>query len=293
VGADRAVAANVSRAGVIISSEKSVFTQVGFDNAVGVNTPVFAQFRESGGTIPAQGGAWRVSDFSHGLKLAGPGQMGTTATDITMTPLAAAPARSAPALSLLPPVSEWANAQTLGAKGDDQTDDTAALQRAINANRVVYLPMGRYRNTDTLKLRPDSVLISLHPNRTQLYLPDNAPRFAGVGDAKAMIESAKGGGAVLYGLGLYAGGVNPRASNVIWRAGERSMIIDVRIHGPVIYNNGKASGGGIDPGARWDGQQEHLGHRWRRRHLQCDLDPKWARLHRFLRDRHQDARARL
>jgi hypothetical protein len=249
---------NVSRAGVIISSEKSVFTQVGFDNAVGVNTPVFAQFRESGRTIPGQGGAWRVSDFSHGLKLAGLGQMGTTATDITMTPLGAAPPRSAPALSLLPPISEWANAQTLGAKGDDQTDDTAALQRAINANRVVYLPMGRYRITDTLKLRPDSVLISLHPNRTQLYLPDNAPRFAGVGEAKAMIESAKGGSAVLYGLGLYAGGVNPRASNVIWRAGERSMINDVRIHGPVIYNNGKASGGGIDPGARWDGQQASI-----------------------------------
>nr|AGU11736.1 Pectate lyase superfamily protein [uncultured organism] len=249
---------NVSRAGVIISSEKSVFTQVGFDNAVGVNTPVFAQFRESGRTIPGQGSAWRVSDFSHGLKLAGLGQMGTTATDITMTALGAAPARSAPALPLLPPISEWANAQTLGAKGDDQTDDTAALQRAINAHRVVYLPMGRYRITDTLKLRPDTVLISLHPNRTQLYLPDNAPRFAGVGDAKAMIESAKGGSAVLYGLGLYAGGVNPRASNVIWRAGERSMINDVRIHGPVIYNNGKASGGGIDPEARWDGQHASI-----------------------------------
>lgn len=249
---------NVSRAAVVISSEKSVFTQVGFDNAVGVNTPVFARFRESGRTIAGQGRAWRVRDFSHGLKLASPGQMGETATDITMTPLAAAPPRPAPALTLLPPVGEWANAQTLGAKGDDQTDDTAALQRAINAHRVVYLPMGRYRITDTLKLRPDSVLISLHPNRTQLYLPDNAPRFAGVGAAKAMIESAKGGGAVLYGLGLYAGGVNPRASNIIWRAGERSMINDVRIHGPVIYNNGKASGGGIDPEARWDGQQASI-----------------------------------
>jgi len=249
---------NVSRAGVVISSEQSVFTQVGFDNAVGVNTPVFARFRESGRTIPGQGAAWRVADFSHGLKLARVGEMGKTATDITMTPLAAAPPRPAPALPLLPPVSEWANAQTLGAKGDDQTDDTAALQRAVDAHRVVYLPTGRYRITDTLKLRPDSVLIALHPNRTQLYLPDNAPRFAGVGEAKAMVESAKGGGAIVYGLGLYAGGVNPRASNIIWRAGERSMINDVRIHGPVVYNNGKATGGGIDPQARWDGQQASI-----------------------------------
>ncbi len=249
---------NVSRAGVVISSEQSVFTQIGFDNAVGVNTPVFAQFRESGRTIRGQGAQWRVADFSHGLKLAKVGEMGKTATDITMTPLATAPARPAPALPLLPPVREWANARTLGAKGDDQTDDTAALQRAVDAHRVVYLPTGRYRITDTLKLRPDSVLIGLHPNQTQLYLPDNAPRFAGVGGAKAMVESARGGSAIVYGLGLYAGGVNPRASNLIWRAGERSMVNDVRIHGPVLYNQGKASGGGIDPQARWDGQQASI-----------------------------------
>ncbi len=249
---------NVSRAGVVISSEQSVFTQIGFDNAVGVNTPVFAQFRESGRTIRGQGAQWRVADFSHGLTLAKVGEMGKIATDISMTPLATAPARPAPALPLLPPVGEWANARTLGAKGDDQTDDTAALQRAVDAHRVVYLPTGRYRITDTLKLRPDSVLIALHPNQTQLYLPDNAPRFAGIGDAKAMVESARGGSAILYGLGLYAGGVNPRASNLIWRAGERSMVNDVRIHGPVIYNQGKASGGGIDPEARWDGQQASI-----------------------------------
>ncbi len=249
---------NVSRAGVVISSEQSVFTQIGFDNAVGVNTPVFAQFRESGRTIRGQGAQWRVADFSHGLKLATVGEMGKTATDITMTPLATAPARPAPALPLLPPVREWANARTLGAKGDDQTDDTAALQRAVDAHRVVYLPTGRYRITDTLKLRPDSVLIALHPNQTQLYLPDNAPRFGGVGGAKAMVESARGGSAIVYGLGLYAGGVNPRASNLIWRAGERSMVNDVRIHGPVLYNQGKASGGGIDPQARWDGQQASI-----------------------------------
>ena len=249
---------NVRRAGIVISNEQSVFTQIGFDNAVGVNTPVFAQFRDSGRTIPGQGAQWRVADFSHGLKLARVGEMGKTATDITMTPLAAAPARPVPALPLLPPVGEWANARALGATGDDRTDDTAALQRAINAHRVVYLPTGRYRITDTLKLRPDSVLISLHPNQTQLYLPDNAPRFVGVGGAKAMIESAKGGNAIVYGLGLYAGGVNPRASNIIWRAGARSMINDVRIHGPVVYNNGKATGGGIDPQARWDGQQASI-----------------------------------
>jgi hypothetical protein len=41
---------NVSKAGVVISNERSVYTQVGFENAVATNTPVFARFRDSGKT---------------------------------------------------------------------------------------------------------------------------------------------------------------------------------------------------------------------------------------------------
>ena len=43
---------------------------------------------------------------------------------------------------------------TLGVNGDGKTDDTAALQRAIDTHRVLYLPIGLYRVTDTLRLRP-------------------------------------------------------------------------------------------------------------------------------------------
>ena len=45
-----------------------------------------------------------------------------------------------------------------GAKGDDKTDDTAAVQKAIDAARghgkdaIAYLPSGRYVITDTLKM---------------------------------------------------------------------------------------------------------------------------------------------
>jgi len=240
---------NVSHAGVLISNEDSVFTQVGFDNAVARNTPIFARFRDSGKTIAGQGRQYRVADFSYGLKLPGLGAIGEYATDVTMAPLARMPARRAPAIAALPPVSEWANARALGVKGDDETDDTAALQRAIDTHRVVYLPMGRYRVTDTIRLRPDSVLISLHPNRTQLYLPDGAPAYAGVGGAHPLLQSAKGGDAIVSGLGLYTGAVNPRATALLWKAGAASMVNDVRVHGLNVAPQ---------PQARFDGQHPSI-----------------------------------
>jgi len=47
------------------------------------------------------------------------------------------------------------------ASGDGQTDDTAALQKAIDENETVFLPKGYYRVTDTLRLRPKTKLIGL------------------------------------------------------------------------------------------------------------------------------------
>ena len=220
---------NVSQAGVLISEEKSVFTQIGFDNAIGIATPTFARFRDSGRTIAGQGERYRVTDFSYGLKLPGLGAVGDYATDVTMTPLSRVPARRQPAIAALPPVATWANVQDLGVKGDGETDDTAALQRAIDSRRVVYLPMGRYRITDTLRLRPDSVLITLHPGLTQIFLPDGTPAFAGVGGVKAMVESARGGAAIVSSLGLWSGLNNPRATALLWRAGERSLVNDLSV----------------------------------------------------------------
>jgi hypothetical protein len=250
---------NVSQAGVVISNENSVFTQIGFDNALASNTPVFTRFRESGKTIAAPARAYRVADFSYGLKLSGLGAIGDYATDVKIAPLSRLPARPAPAIRALPPVRDWANARDLGVKGDDQTDDTAALQRAVDTHRVVYLPMGRYRLTDTLKLRPDSVLIALHPSLTHLYLPDETPAYMGVGAPKALLQSAKGGNAIVSGLGLWTGGVNPRATALLWKAGEASMVNDVKIQGGggTVLSKGSPIGPN-DAKARQDGQHPSI-----------------------------------
>lgn len=221
----------VSRAGVVISSENNVFTQVGFDNAVAIDSPVFARFRESGKTVTGKGRAYRVASFSYGLAVPKLGAMGEYKTQADVQPLAALPARRDPAVRALPAMAEWVNVRTLGVVGDGKADDTAALQKAIDGNRVLYFPIGFYKVTDRLKLRPDSVLIGLHPATTQLYIPDGNPAHAGLGSVLPILETPLGGDNILAGLGLFTGRVNPRAAAVLWRSGANSLMQDVKIMG--------------------------------------------------------------
>jgi len=253
---------NVSKAGVLISNENSVFTQVGFDDSVASNTPVFARFRDSGGTVKGEGKAYRVARFTYGLVVPGLGQVGDYKTMAEITPLKALPKAMEPALRAAPPIGEWTNVKTLGVKGDGATDDTAALQKAIDTHRVLYLPIGFYRVTDTLKLKPDTVLIGLHPAFTQLYIPDNNPGHVGVGPVRPIVETPKGGGNIVSGIGLFTGRVNPRASALLWRSGEKSLVTDVKIMGgggtPTADGKplGAAQARSGDPVAdgRWDAQ---------------------------------------
>lgn len=221
----------VSKAGVVVSSENNVFTQIGFDNAVAIDSPVFARFRDSGKTVAGKGRAYRVSAFSHGLTLPKPGEMGSYATQAEIQPLATLPARRYPAVRALPPMTAWVNVRTLGVKGDGTSDDTAALQKAIDGNRVLYFPIGFYKVTDRLKLRPDTVLIGLHPAITQLTIPDDNPAHRGLGSVIPILETPQGGDNILSGLGLFTGRVNPRASAVLWRSGANSLMQDVKIMG--------------------------------------------------------------
>ena len=222
---------NVSRAAVVISNENKVFTQVGFDNAVAANTPVFARFRDSGKTVPGKSRAYRVSAFSYGLTVPALGQVGTYQTDAQITALAALPAPLAVAIRSTPPLAEWTNVRTLGAKGDGTTDDTSAIQKAIDTKRVLYFPAGFYMVTSPLTLRPDTVLIGLHPAMTQLVIPDNDPGHAGVGTNLPILQTPRGGDNIISGLGLFTGRVNTRASALLWRSGATSLVEDVKIMG--------------------------------------------------------------
>jgi hypothetical protein len=245
---------NVSKAGVVISNENNVYTQVGFERVSARNTPVFAHFRDSGKNVEGKGRNYQVTEFNHGLMLAGLGQPGQFETNYKT---AALPAKNDTprVMRALPPSGEWASVRGFGAKGDGVNDDTAAIQKAIDSRRVVYLPLGFYAVNDTIRLKPDTVLIGLHPGLTRLVLPNGSPKYQGTDTPKALLESARGGDAIVTGIGIATGEVNPRAVGLLWRAGEQSLVDDIRIQ----WGYGSASdpykkNPRFDTSAWWDRQ---------------------------------------
>jgi Pectate lyase superfamily protein/SMP-30/Gluconolactonase/LRE-like region len=252
---------NISGPAVTISLENSPLTEVGFENAVLSNVPVFAKLRESGKTVAGKGAVYEVKNFSYGLIVPGEGRMGSIGMQYEAAPLASLPVPLPPAIRPLPPSSEWVNVQALGVKGDGTSDDTAALQQAINTHRVLYLPGGHYVVRDTLTLKPDTVLIGLHPTLTQIDLLDETPGYQGVGAPKAVLLAPPGGENIVSGIGVFAGGINPRAVAVLWKAGEQSLMDDVRFlgghgSGSNPYNNNHTADS--DLRKRWDGQYPSL-----------------------------------
>jgi sugar lactone lactonase YvrE len=171
-------------------------------------------------------------------------------------------------------MNTWVNVRSLGAVGDGVADDTDALRRAIAQHRAIYFPAGQYRVTDTITLRPNTVLVGLHPSVTRILIADSTPAFQGVGNPKPLLETPPNGTNIVTGLGLYTNGINPRAVAAKWMAGADSMMNDVRFlggHGTVdpnasaeeahkawreIYNNTHTADSNLD--RRWDGQYPSL-----------------------------------
>jgi sugar lactone lactonase YvrE len=251
----------ISKAAIIVSNEKSPLTEIGFENAVLKDVPTFALFRESGKTVAGKGAIYQVTNFNFGLIVPGEGMTGTIGQRYDAAALSTLPAPLPPAIPPLPPTSDWVNVHTLGVVGDEATDDTAAIQKAIASHRVLYFPSGNYRISDTLSLNPDTVLIGLHPTLTQFDLEDSTPGFQGVGTPRAVISAPAGGANLISGFGVYSGGINPRAVGVLWQASVGSLIDDIRFlggHGTGFnpYNNNHTADSVLSK--RWDGQYPSL-----------------------------------
>jgi len=259
---------HVSKAAIVISDEYSPMNEIGVQDAVCRDVPTFARFRESGKTLAGAGRLYQVDELTQGVVIAGEAPTGHIATLYRTRRLASMPAPLPPAIRPLPPTTAWVNVHTLGIKGDGKTDDTAAIQKAVDGHRVLYFPMGNYVVRDTIMLQPDSVLIALHPDRTQLDLPDGTPGFHGVGAPKPVLEAPPGGNAVISGLGVFTGYVNPRAVGILWESGAQSLMDDVQFLGgggtylPKSMLDALYGGGGANrpPYAygRWDGQYPSL-----------------------------------
>lgn len=257
---------NVSGPAVIISREMSQRTEINMENVACEKVGTFAMFRESGKKIAGPAAMYEVRAFSHGLRYEDLGAAGEIHTSFETEPLRSMPADKLD-LPSLPARESWINVRTLGVKGDGATDDTAAIRSAIAAHPALYFPEGRYRITDTIVLKPDTVLVGLHPSATALVIDDGTPAFQSAGAPKPMIEAPPGATNILSGIGIYTNGINPRAVALKWMAGKDSMVNDVRFlggHGTNSadgsrenpYNNTHTADPNLN--RRWDGQYPSL-----------------------------------
>jgi hypothetical protein len=265
---------NIAGPAVIISNENSARTEINMENVICRKVPVFVAYREGGKRIAAPAEIYAVNTFSHGLQYKDMGSVGAIQDVYETVNLSALPSPVKSDILDLPPIDTWVNVRTLGAKGDGTTDDTDALKNAIAQHKAIYLPSGQYRVTDTITLKPDTILIGLHPSVTRILLTDSTPAFQGVGSPKPLLETPKDGTNIVTGIGLYTNGINPRAVAAKWMAGTDSMMNDVRFlggHGTIdpnataeeahkiwseIYNN--THSGDSNPNRRWDGQYPSL-----------------------------------
>jgi sugar lactone lactonase YvrE len=258
---------DISGPAITISNENNARTEINLENIVCRHVPVFASFRESGKKLAGAGDIYLVKTFTHGLTFAEAGATPTINTIFEKAVLTSLPALVPSDIPVLPPQDTWANLQSLGAKGDGTTDDTDAIKKAIAEHRTIYVPSGRYIVTDTITLRPDTVLIGLNPTTTQFDIPDSTPAFQGPGSPKPLLETPHGGTNIVVGIGLYTNGINTRAVGAKWMAGKDSMMNDVRFlggHGTnypgvsfaTIYNNTHTAD--TDINRRWDSQYPSL-----------------------------------
>lgn len=254
--------------------------------------PVLTSFRGSKeDDVRGPARLYRVREYVRGLHIDGAGrsELGTTAL---LEPLSEPPPPVESDIHPLPPMQDWTSVRSFGAKGDGETDDTAALRAAIAARKVLYFPAGRYRVTGTLTLASDTVLVGFSPITTQLIVKDRTPAFQGEhapepeersagrergwgrrapfpgkGTPVPLIDTLPGGTNLVSGLGLDTGGANNRAVGLRWRAGERSLVDDVRFlggHGTYgvdgqwlpLYNDNRTAD--PDPRRSWDSQYPSL-----------------------------------
>ncbi len=216
---------------LVISDEMSARTQINIQNAACRDVPILARFRKSGREEKGRGNRYVVTRFTHGLDLGNLGSSRDIENRLILSAIDQAPPPIVSDIPKLPAASTWTNVRDLGVAGDDKTDDTAALQKAIDEHRALFLPQGWYRVSETLRLRANTVLIGLNPSTTVIHLPNGTPAFQGEGPPKAVIEAPFDGKNIFTGIGVYTDSTNPRAIGLKWMAGSNSMVNDVRFHG--------------------------------------------------------------
>jgi sugar lactone lactonase YvrE len=216
---------------IIISNEKNAFNQVSLRNIDCRDVPLLVRYRLSGRPVPGIGPLYTVQNFMDGLQMSDPGADPSYTTIRDLRPSADFPLPVQKDIPDVPGMETWINLKSLGAKGDGETDDTKVLQEAIDKYPVIFMPQGWYRVSQTIRLRPNTVLLGLNPIATQILIADNTAAFGGFGPPAPLLETSKGGVNSVSGIGLSTGARNPRAVACKWMAGPGSYMNDVKFIG--------------------------------------------------------------
>lgn len=242
---------NISGPAFIISNENNAYTQVSVRNLNCKNVPVLASLRESGKQIKGEGALYKVKTLNHGLQMSDLNAKPVQETNQEIVLLKMFPETFKKDIPDFPNTASWINLKTLGAKGDGVTDDTKAIQNAIDKHDILYVPQGLYRVTETIKMKLKTVLIGLNPIATQFVIQDNTEAFGSFGPPKAVVESSEGGANIMTGIGVSTSASNTRAVGVKWMADADSYLNDVKFIG---------GHGTINPKKTQANAQQHVAH---------------------------------
>jgi hypothetical protein len=257
---------NITGAAINVTVADNAGNQVSLRNIDCRKVPVLINYSQSGKQVAGEGAIYKVKNFMHGLQMDSLQAEPAINTIQDTVSLKIMPAPSKSNIAELPPITTWVNLKDLGATGDGTTDDTKAIQDAVDKYPTIYVPTGWYRVSETIKLKPNTVLIGLSPIATQFILANNTKAFGSFGPPKPLLETFKDGKNVLSGIGLSTGADNPRAVACKWTAGEGSCLNDVKFaggHGGMeriwkqpppdnTKDNKLYRGNGVDPS--WDTQ---------------------------------------
>ena len=218
---------NISKAAIRLGDVKNLRSEITLENVFCARVKKFVEGADAFGNVSTTANSFVETRFTLGLEIGADGRE----KGIVLRHHERAARGREPALQSdiprLPPMSSWVNVHTLGAKGDGGSDDTAALQRAIDTHETLFFPSGKYRLSGSLHLQPKTILIGFSPFTTQLILADADAHFQGAGPAMPLLIAPHGGANVVTGIGIATGSANPRASGIEWLAGARSMLEDV------------------------------------------------------------------
>jgi hypothetical protein len=135
------------------------------------------------------------------------------------------------------------------AKGDGKTDDTRAIQKALddypNGNRIIYLPKGVYlvssmlswpEGTDTTNDYRRTILQGEHMEKTIIKLADKANGFGSASIPRAVVYTGLGPARrfrnAVRDLTIYTGKGNNGAIGIRFNATQQGTIRNVRIISP-------------------------------------------------------------